>query len=87
MSKTKKAKINDHRLRQRVIQLVHDTPQPVSMLYVAKRLNLTWTTARAILFDLSLNRQIKALKTTKSWVFSVLPDSLPPERVEAPSSP
>jgi hypothetical protein len=39
------------------------------MLYVAEHLNLAWTTARAVLFDLSLNGQLKAVKTTKSWVF------------------
>ncbi len=76
-------KINSPRLRVRVVELVRKTGQPVSMLYVAEHLNLAWTTARAILFDLSLNGQLKAIKTTKSWIFQL--HEVSPESAQAPN--
>jgi hypothetical protein len=63
------AKINDTGLRQRVIRVVNQTKQPVSIDFVATTCNMNWGTARAILFELSLNREISATKTTKSWIF------------------
>jgi hypothetical protein len=66
----KNSKINSPRLRQRVVDLVRMTGQPVSALYVAEHLNLAWGTARALLFELSLNGELNAVKTTKSWIFT-----------------
>ncbi len=66
----KNAKVNNPRLRRRVVDLVRVTGQPVSAFYVAERLHLAWGTARALLFELSLNGELNAVKTTKSWIFT-----------------
>ena len=63
-------KVGNPRLRRRVVDLVRATGQPVSALYVAEHLHLAWGTARALLFELSLNGELNAIKTTKSWIFT-----------------
>jgi hypothetical protein len=42
---------------------------PVSIDFVAFNLNLSWVTARALLFTLALEGKLKCMKTSKSWVF------------------
>ncbi len=71
-----KGKINDIDLRQEVIRRIEEAKQPVSVEYVAEALKLAWTTARAILLDLSLNGELAAIKTTKSYIF-IMPSDMP----------
>ncbi|MEM1589737.1 MAG: hypothetical protein QW175_04915 [Candidatus Bathyarchaeia archaeon] len=54
-----------------MIVLLEKADQPVSIDYVAYPLGVFWVTARALLFELTLQGQIKATKTIKSWVFSL----------------
>lgn len=68
-------KINDKHLRKRVIKAIQEAGQPVSIEYVAQSIKLAWTTARAILLDLSLNQQIVAVKTTRGYVFTEKKDT------------
>jgi hypothetical protein len=42
---------------------------PVSIDFVAFNLNLSWVTARALLFTLALEGKLKCMKTSKSWIF------------------
>jgi hypothetical protein len=69
-------KINDSNLRHRIVQTVTDAKRPVSVEYIAKLLGLSWVTAKAILFDLSLTGELGAIKTTKSWIFTLPRKSL-----------
>ncbi len=63
-------KINNSDLRNRIVKTVRDAKQPVSVEYIAKLLGLSWVTAKAILFDLSLTGELGAIKTTRSWIFT-----------------
>ncbi len=63
-------KVNDPALREEVVRLVQETGQPVTIDFVAKRLRLSWVTGKALLLDLSLSRQLSAVRTTSGWVFT-----------------
>lgn len=54
-----------------VIEVVKDAHMPVSIDYVARNVNLTWASARAILFQLALGGRLSAQNTTKSWIFTI----------------
>ena len=53
----------------RVIQALDDAGIPASVDYIANVLGMNWASTRAILFQLSLEGKLKAVKTTKSWIF------------------
>jgi len=52
-----------------VLRAVRSSSCPVSVEFVAKRCELTWPSARAVLFQLALEGKITATKTAKSWIF------------------
>jgi len=54
----------------KVLHLIESTEMPVSVDFVARNLGLNWSTARALLMQLSLEGKLVAEKTTKSWIFS-----------------
>jgi len=64
------SKLEDEKLIEQIINLVRQTNIPVSIDFVAKNLGLNWSSARALLMQLSLEGLLKATKTTKGWIFS-----------------
>jgi len=73
-------------LKRAAIQLITKTPEPVSIDFVATNLRINWGTARALLFELVMNGQLGAIKTTKSWIFSTPSEIfLPIQRPRIPS--
>jgi hypothetical protein len=54
---------------ERVLEIIAKAGMPVSVDYVAFHLKTSWPQARALLFKLASQRKIKAVKTTKSWIF------------------
>jgi|GEM_PF-5629599 predicted ArsR family transcriptional regulator len=38
---------------------------------LAKKLNISWSTARQILMELVIEGKVEAQKTPKSWIFSI----------------
>jgi DNA-binding IclR family transcriptional regulator len=52
-----------------LLELLQKTSMPVSIEYVARRLNVGWGTARAMLLELLVEGKIAGQKTTKSWIF------------------
>lgn len=64
----------DGKTVERIITVVEAAGIPVSVDYVATNLNMNWASARAVLLQLSLEGRLKAVKTTKSWIF-FLPDT------------
>jgi ribosomal protein S25 len=65
------AKFGNPNLQNDVLDLLKETVIPVSVEFVAQKLNLGWGTARAILLNLSLQGTVKMEKTTKSFIFSL----------------
>jgi hypothetical protein len=63
-------KFNNADTEKRVLQLLEQAQQPVSTDWIAFNLKICWSTARGLLLNMALKGQIKALKTTKSFVFS-----------------
>lgn len=64
-----KVKVDELKVEEKVINLLDQTRIPVSIDFIASNIGIGWGTARAILLTLSLERKIRYLKTTKSWVF------------------
>lgn len=63
-------KVNDPEIREQTILIVESNEIPVSTDYVAHKLGVSWSTAKSLLLELALKGEIKAQKTTKSWIFS-----------------
>jgi len=57
------------KLRANAIKIVAESELPCSIDFVRHNLGTTWPTARAILFALSLEGKLSALRTTGGWVF------------------
>lgn len=56
---------------QDVEEVLKQAGEPVSVKYVSWRLGISWWAAYRRLIELALKGKIKALKTTKSWIFWV----------------
>jgi hypothetical protein len=54
-----------------VIRILEEFGKPVSIGYVAYNLKICWTTARGLLFRMSLNGKLKAVETSKGFFFSI----------------
>lgn len=57
-------------IQKNVVDLLRETKIPVSVEFVAQKLNIGWGTARAILLNLAVQGKIRVQKTTKSMIFS-----------------
>lgn len=66
-----KSKVGNPKLQAEALKLLQGAGIPVSIDYVAHNLGLSWSTARAILLQLALEKRITAQKTSKSWIFSI----------------
>jgi hypothetical protein len=54
---------------KRVLQTVGEALMPVSIEYIAQRVNVGWGTALRYALELLADGKINGVKTTKSWVF------------------
>ena len=54
---------------KRVSETIAEASMPVSVEYIAQRLNVGWGTALRYALELLAAGKIKGMKTTKSWVF------------------
>jgi predicted transcriptional regulator len=64
-----KVKAERHKLMAKVLEIVEKAGKPVSIDYVAYHLGVSWHTARALLLELTAQGKLKAIDTTKSYVF------------------
>jgi len=62
-------KVGKTEYEEKLVQLLKNVKEPVSIDFVAFNLRLSWVTTRALLFTLALQGKIKFMKTSKSWVF------------------
>lgn len=58
-------------VEKRVSEIIAEAPMPVSVEYIAQRVNVGWGTALRYALELLADGKIKGMKTTKSWVFWV----------------
>ncbi len=69
------AKVGSPELEDATIDVMRKAAMPVSMQYIADRVDVAWHQARSQLFLLALEGKIIAVNTTKSWVFTIKPDT------------
>jgi predicted transcriptional regulator len=53
-----------------ILETVKKAGKPVSIDYVAYHLGVSWHTAKAYLFELVAQGKLKAIETTKGYVFA-----------------
>ncbi len=70
------AKVGSPELERATMEVMRKTAMPVSVQYVASRVDVAWHQARSQLFLLAMEGKINALNTTKSWIFTIKPDML-----------
>jgi hypothetical protein len=61
----------EQELETRALKLLEKENMPLSIGFVAFHLKVTWQTARYLLLKMSLRGKIKALETTKGFMFCV----------------
>jgi predicted transcriptional regulator len=64
-----KLKAERSKLMAKALEIVEKAGKPVSIDYVAYHLGVSWHTARALLLELTTQGKLKAIDTTKSYVF------------------
>jgi len=64
-----RSKVGDPEIQAKAVKLIKEAGMSVSVEYIAHNLDVAWATARGILFELALRREIIAEKTTKGWIF------------------
>ena len=57
--------------KSEVKEYIKTLDMPFSIQDIAKKFDISWNTAKAILLELALEGEVKATKTTKSYVFTV----------------
>jgi len=64
------AKLGNSSFEEKVVDLIEKINMPVSIKFVATKLEISWTTARALLLALTAEGKINGQRTTTSWMFS-----------------
>ncbi len=57
--------------KREIKEYIKTLNMPFTVQDIAKRFNIAWNTAKALLLELALEGEIKAMKTTKSYVFTL----------------
>ena len=65
------AQIEMEELEKKTLDVLNEYGKPVSIGYVAFHLKVCWATARALLLKMSLTGKIKALETSKGFLFEI----------------
>ena len=68
--KKTKSLFEDEETISKILELVSKSIEPVTIDYIAKETELTWSTSRALLLMLSTEGKIHGQKTKNSWIFS-----------------
>jgi len=61
------------KLKEKALRLLEKTEMPIGVGDMAKKLDVSWSTARAILLRLEAEGKVRSLKTSKSRVYFVAP--------------
>lgn len=65
-------KLDIPQMEKQALNLIGEARIPVTVDYIARKLKISWDTARSLLLGLAIQDQLKATKTMKSWVFEPL---------------
>ena len=65
------AKIGNKKVEAAIIVAIKESKLPVTIHYIAKSLNICWTTARSILYRMANEGTIESQETTKTPIFWV----------------
>jgi len=68
MTRSKRISLVDE-LKEEALKVIREAAIPLGVGDVARRLNVSWTTARAILLTLEAEGKVASLKTSKSKVY------------------
>ncbi len=71
----KNAKVGSPELDAATLKVLKEAGMPVSIQHVAKLTKVAWHQARSQLFKLAMERKIKGINTTKSWIFTMDTDT------------
>jgi len=63
--------VGDPEVEAKVLEVIRKAGIPVSIDYVAHQIGVSWHTARSILLKLAAEGKVKAINTTKSFVFAL----------------
>ena len=66
------AKIGNPKVEAKVESIIKKANKLVTVEYVAKALDISWVTARAVLYDMALRGKVKVVKTTSSLQYFTL---------------
>jgi predicted ArsR family transcriptional regulator len=69
MSRLKRKLSLVEELKDEALKLLASSQLPLGVMDVAKKLDVSWTTARAILLTLEAEGKVSSLKTSKSKVY------------------
>jgi len=72
MSRVRRASLVEE-LREKALGVLLKSDLPLGVGDVAKKLDVSWSTARAILLRLEAEGKVRSLKTSKSRVYFVAP--------------
>jgi len=64
--------VGNPEVEARALELIREAGMPVSIDYVARRLGVSWQTARGILLYLTIKGKLKIMDTTKGPVFALI---------------
>lgn len=81
---SKRSKVGSPKLDNATLDVMRKAEMPVSVQYVADRVDVAWHQARAQLFKLAMEGKVKAVNTTKSWIFMINTDTPEVMPVAAP---
>ena len=62
-------KLDIPQMEEQALSLIGEARIPVTVDYIARKLDISWDTARSLLLGLAIHDRLKATKTMKSWVF------------------
>jgi hypothetical protein len=63
--------IGEKEVENKAIEALKEYGKPVSIGYIAWKLNITWTTARGLLLEMAIKNKINAIDTSKGFFFSL----------------
>lgn len=62
-------KVADPKLRERILALARETKQPFGVAFAARRFNIAWITARAVLTEMMIEGSLAGTRTTQGMLY------------------
>jgi len=75
------------KLKKRVLKIVKETEQPVSVDYVRYHARTGWANAKSTLLELLIEQMINGRKSTRGWIFWPKAEDETPQNEESDAAP